>query len=143
MFHQRQHNVLQKFQIRHDPIFSIRRLSEKVSGVIRFGFRFGIRDISSPNACIECGSNVYFRLMRAWIANMKFDCRFVFSRLAVRLQHRAVELAYENSLDDFLFPTSATVCSRADTIIPLDKLRDIRYVKLVYLCISSVFVSGF
>ena len=64
---------------------------------------------------------------------MKFDCRFVFSRLPLRLQHRAVELAYENSLDDFLFPTSATACSRTDTIIPLDKLGDIKYVKRVLL----------
>ena len=69
------------------------------------------------------------RLMHTWIANMKFDCRFVFSRLPLRLQHRAVELAYENSLGDFLFPTSKTICSRTNPIIPLDQLTDIKYVK--------------
>ena len=67
-----------------------------------------------------------FRLMRTWVANMKFDCRFVFSRLPQRLQHRAVKLAYENSLGEFLFPTSATACNRSIPIIPLDRLSDIK-----------------
>lgn len=63
-----------------------------------------------------------------WLPNMKFDCRFVFSRLPLRLQHRAVELADENSLEKFLFPTSMTACSRENPIIPLDQLGDIKYV---------------
>jgi len=67
-----------------------------------------------------------FRLMDMWVPNMKFDCRFVFCRLPLRLQHRAVELAFENSLGDFLFPTAATVCSRDSPIIPLDRLDDIK-----------------
>jgi len=82
----------------------------------------------------------YCRLMKSWITNMKFDCRFVFSRLPLRLQHRAVKLAFENSLNDFLFPTSATVCSRAD-IIPLDKLGDIRCGKRVFSYYFSIVVS--
>ena len=69
-----------------------------------------------------------FRLMNMWLPNMKFDCRFVFSRLPLRLQHRAVELADENSLGDFLFPTSETACSRRSPVIPMDQLRDIKYV---------------
>ena len=74
--------------------------------------------------------------MSKWIANMKFDCRFVFSRLPLRLQHRAVELAYENSLEHFLFPTSATVCRRTNPIIPLDQLSDIKYVKQVCIFVG-------
>jgi len=75
------------------------------------------------------GSTVLSRLMQMWLPNMKFDCRFVFSRLPLRLQHRAIELADENSLGDFLFPTSATVCLRESPIIPLARLNDIKYVK--------------
>jgi len=76
-----------------------------------------------------------------WIANMKFDCRFNFSRLPLRLQHRAVELAEENSLGDFLFPTPETVCSRDSPIIPLDQLSDIKYVKLVQFIFFSFGLS--
>jgi len=66
--------------------------------------------------------------MEMWLPNMKFGCRFVFSRLPVRLQHRAVELADENSLGNFLFPTPETICSRETPVIPMDQLRDIKYV---------------
>jgi len=75
--------------------------------------------------------------MDMWIAKMKFDCRFVFSRLPLRLQHRAVELANEHSLGDFLFPKPATVCNRASSIIPLEKLDNIKYVVLCSLKIET------
>lgn len=35
---------------------------------------------------------------------MKFNVRFVFNRLPLRLQHRACELADEESLEKVLFP---------------------------------------
>ena len=76
------------------------------------------------------GMSARIRLMEMWIPNMKFDCRFVFSRLPLRLQHRAVELAFENSLSNFLFPTPETVCTRSTSVIPLEQLQDIRFAEL-------------
>lgn len=51
-----------------------------------------------------------FRLRKVWIPNMKFNCRFSFNRLPLRLQHRAVQFASENSLDNFLFPDANKIC---------------------------------
>lgn len=49
---------------------------------------------------------------------MKFDVEFTLSRLPLRLQHRAVDLASKHQLEEVLFPSGAAV----DTI-PLPKLR--------------------
>ncbi|XP_029428141.1 helicase MOV-10 [Rhinatrema bivittatum] len=56
-------------------------------------------------------------LMRVFVDNMKFDVTFTFSRLPLRLQHRAVQLAAENHLKDILFPSF----SYGESIVPLEK----------------------
>ncbi|CAH1784099.1 unnamed protein product [Owenia fusiformis] len=51
------------------------------------------------------------RLLKNFLPNMKFGVRFVFNRLPLRLQHRAIQLAEECSLDKLLFPTLETASS--------------------------------
>ncbi|KAK3103257.1 hypothetical protein FSP39_017883 [Pinctada imbricata] len=50
-------------------------------------------------------------LMSMFVPNMKFNVRFVFNRLPLKLQHRACELAPEESLRDILFPKPDTICT--------------------------------
>lgn len=38
---------------------------------------------------------------------MKFDVEFTVSRLTLKLQHRAVDLAEKHQLEELLFPTGA------------------------------------
>ena len=59
------------------------------------------------------------RLLDLHVPGTKYAVRFTFSRLPVRVQHRAVELADEHSLDKVLYPTATTACSMG-TIQPLD-----------------------
>ncbi|XP_069141749.1 putative helicase MOV-10 isoform X2 [Argopecten irradians] len=59
------------------------------------------------------------KLMDKYVRGMKFNVRFVFNRLPLRLQQRAVTLARDEGLDDVLFPKPATICSRSMNIIPL------------------------
>ncbi|KAJ8302250.1 hypothetical protein KUTeg_021237 [Tegillarca granosa] len=56
-------------------------------------------------------------LLRQFVPNMKFNVRFVFNRLPLRLQHRACELAFEESLEKVLFPKEV-VSSSSDTSNP-------------------------
>ncbi|XP_060073459.1 putative helicase MOV-10 [Ylistrum balloti] len=58
------------------------------------------------------------RLMDQYVRGMKFNVRFVFNRLPLRLQHRASLLAKEEGLKDFLFPTPDTICNRKMNILP-------------------------
>ncbi|KAM4795733.1 putative helicase MOV-10 [Rhinophrynus dorsalis] len=44
-------------------------------------------------------------LLKKFIPGMSFDVTFTFNRLPLRVQHRAADLAKENSLSEFLFPT--------------------------------------
>ena len=61
--------------------------------------------------------------MDKFIKGMKFDVRFTFNRLSMKLMHRAVELAEEHSLDNILFPTQSVV-GKQGTIQPVNtKLR--------------------
>lgn len=54
----------------------------------------------------------YFSLIQRFIENMKFNVRFEFNRLPMRLQHRACELAIEEGLEHkILFPDRRTVCT--------------------------------
>nr|XP_033773425.1 helicase MOV-10 isoform X2 [Geotrypetes seraphini] len=56
-------------------------------------------------------------LLKRFVDNMKFDVTFTFSRLPLRLQHRAVQLAVENNLKDVLFPSF----SYGESIVPPEK----------------------
>lgn len=47
-------------------------------------------------------------LMKKFVTGMKFDVRFEFNRFPLRLMHRAVHLAEEESLDLLLFPDKET-----------------------------------
>lgn len=49
---------------------------------------------------------------------MKFDVEFTLSRLPLRLQHRAVDLASKHQLEEVLFPSGAAADS-----VPLPELR--------------------
>lgn len=49
---------------------------------------------------------------------MKFDVEFTLSRLPLRLQHRAVELASKHQLEEVLFPSGA-----AKDTVPMPELR--------------------
>lgn len=49
---------------------------------------------------------------------MKFDVEFTLSRLPLRLQHRAVDLASKHQLEEVLFPSGA-----ATDTVPLPELR--------------------
>ncbi|KAG7477792.1 hypothetical protein MATL_G00073410 [Megalops atlanticus] len=60
------------------------------------------------------------KLLQNFISNMKFDVEFTISRLPLKLQHRAVELAVKHHLGEVLFPTGAV--SR-DTPLPTAKLQ--------------------
>ncbi|OWF53196.1 putative helicase MOV-10 isoform X2 [Mizuhopecten yessoensis] len=59
------------------------------------------------------------KLMDQYVKGLKFNVRFVFNRLPLRLQHRACSLAKDEGLEDFLFPTERTICSRNMNILPL------------------------
>lgn len=51
-------------------------------------------------------------LVQRFVQNMKFNVRFEFNRLPVKLQHRACELAIEEGLEHkILFPDSSTICT--------------------------------
>ncbi|XP_071140956.1 putative helicase MOV-10 [Mytilus edulis] len=51
-------------------------------------------------------------LIQRFIVNMKFNVRFEFNRLPMKLQHRACELAIEEGLEHkILFPDRRTVCT--------------------------------
>ena len=65
--------------------------------------------------------------MDKFINGMKFNVRFTFNRLPLKLMHRAVELAEEHSLNDLLFPSPAVVRTRG-TIQPVNT--KLRYVVL-------------
>ena len=86
-------------------------------GIIFLSF-FDLITFSSYNSFLP---TCYSRFVAdTWLPNMKFTCRFNFSRFPIRLQHRAVQLAVEHSLEMlFLFPIDTTVCMRR-LIQPLD-----------------------
>ncbi|XP_056886470.1 putative helicase mov-10-B.1 [Takifugu flavidus] len=58
------------------------------------------------------------RLLQGFLCNMKFDVEFTLSRLPLRLQHRAVDLASKHQLEEVLFPSGA-----ATDTVPLPELR--------------------
>ncbi|KFV61329.1 Putative helicase MOV-10, partial [Dryobates pubescens] len=47
------------------------------------------------------------KLQKKFVNNMKFDVTFTFSRLPLRMQHRAVELAMQHGLASLLFPSAS------------------------------------
>ena len=49
---------------------------------------------------------------------MKFDVEFTVNRFSLRLQHRAVDLAVKQRLEEVLFPSGAAVAT-----LPMPKLR--------------------
>ncbi|XP_033744522.1 putative helicase MOV-10 [Pecten maximus] len=57
------------------------------------------------------------KLMDQYVRGMKFNVRFVFNRLPLRLQHRAVALAKDEGLQDVLFPAPKTICNRSVNIV--------------------------
>ncbi|XP_013408833.1 putative helicase MOV-10 [Lingula anatina] len=64
------------------------------------------------------------KLLENFIPGKKFSVRFTFGRLPLRVQHRAVALADEHSLEDLLFPVAERAC-KWGTIIPVDS--DLRF----------------
>ncbi|XP_064633916.1 putative helicase MOV-10 [Lineus longissimus] len=60
------------------------------------------------------------KLLSKFIDNMKFNVRFTFNRLPLKLQHRSTELAFELNLKDLIFPQRNTVC-RWGTITDPDR----------------------
>ncbi|XP_023681367.1 putative helicase mov-10-B.1 isoform X2 [Paramormyrops kingsleyae] len=58
------------------------------------------------------------KLLRSFISNMRFNVEFTISRLLLRLQHRAVQLAEQTNLGEVLFPTG-----RDSKNVPLLPLR--------------------
>ncbi|KAL3851912.1 hypothetical protein ACJMK2_015607 [Sinanodonta woodiana] len=60
-------------------------------------------------------------LLNMFVNNMKFNVRFVFNRLPLRLQHRACQLAVEEGLQRLLFPERSMIdiTKRPDTNIRL------------------------
>lgn len=62
------------------------------------------------------------RLMGEFAEHMKFEVHFTVNRFPLRMQHRAVQLACEHSLDTVLFPTASTVATRG-IIQPLDAIK--------------------
>ena len=60
-------------------------------------------------------------LIQRFVRNMKFNVRFEFNRLPVRLQHRACQMAIKEDLENkILFPDSSTVCNEK-TSHPVDE----------------------
>lgn len=57
------------------------------------------------------------RLLQIFIPNMKFDVEFTVNRFSLRLQHRAVDLAVKQRLEEVLFPSGAAVAT-----LPMPKL---------------------
>ncbi|KAG8450910.1 hypothetical protein GDO86_003254 [Hymenochirus boettgeri] len=58
------------------------------------------------------------KLMDKFLPGMRFDVTFTFSRLPLRVQHRAVDLVKENSLREIIFPTF----SYGEKMVDVDKL---------------------
>ncbi|NWH79231.1 M10L1 helicase, partial [Piaya cayana] len=59
------------------------------------------------------------KLMKRFVNNLRFDVTFTFSRLPLRVQHRAVALAMQRGLSSILFPSGS--CQRSlftDTFQP-------------------------
>ena len=55
---------------------------------------------------------IFRRLMDKFVEGMKFNVRFTFNRLPLRLQHRATELAEDHSLEEILFPDEDNICTQ-------------------------------
>ncbi|KAM9350970.1 putative helicase mov-10-B.1 [Symphorus nematophorus] len=53
-------------------------------------------------------------LLKDFVVNMKFKIEFSFSRLTLRLQHRAAELAVEHKLGKVLFPAAPAFSQQAE-----------------------------
>jgi helicase MOV-10 len=71
----------------------------------RCEFKGYVHQVQANQVCLGFSE----KLMDFWIKDMKFNCRFVFNRLPLRLQHRAIILADEHSLHhDLLFPNPST-----------------------------------
>lgn len=47
------------------------------------------------------------RLQKKFVKNLKFDVTFTFSRLPLRVQHRAAALAMQRGLSSLLFPSTS------------------------------------
>jgi helicase MOV-10 len=64
---------------------------------------------------------------------MKFNVRFTFNRLPLKLQHRSTQLALEENLKRQLYPEPDTVCKWGNIIDPGQQLRlvDSFYVTVV------------
>ena len=76
--------------------------------------------------------------MDKFINGMKFNVRFTFNRLPLKLMHRAVVLAEEHSLNDLLFPSPAVLGTRG-TIQPVGT--KLRYVVLSYFQTDLIIVA--
>ena len=72
----------------------------------------------SPNSHLPLTSRLCLRLLQIFISNMKFNVEFTINRYALRLQHRAVELAVKHQLEEVLFPSGAAAAN-----LPMPKLR--------------------
>jgi helicase MOV-10 len=48
----------------------------------------------------------------SFVNNSKFNVRFSFNRLPLKLQYRACVLAMEEGLDCLLFPSPDNICTR-------------------------------
>ena len=57
--------------------------------------------------------------MDKFVDGMKFQVRFTFNRLPLKLQHRATQLSEEHSLEKILFPEKLTICKQG-LIQPVD-----------------------
>lgn len=68
-----------------------------------------------------------FSFVSSFVNKSKFNVRFNFNRLPLKLQYRACELAEEEGLECLLFPTPSNICTRTAYPIPNDR----RYVTIV------------
>lgn len=68
-----------------------------------------------------------FSFVYSFINKSKFNVRFEYNRLPLRLQYRACELAEEEGLDCLLFPTPSNICTQTEYSLPPNRKYVLRY----------------
>lgn len=68
-----------------------------------------------------------FSFVSSFVNKSKFNVRFNFNRLPLKLQYRACELAEEEGLESLLFPTPSNICNRTMYSLPPNR----KYVSII------------